>query len=319
MAKNAKRTKPYTNLYVKRRLMKLEIDIFGIISNGLLHHTPKQKILIQLKKEIQVLSVQIGLSDAEKAELWNSSYAKYLEISRKTTVSLVKIERKFGKKEDYEESLKQRRAVIYDSIRAKILNNDLVKEANELMYQYEYRTKHNAIFGYDGILERSRDLDSSSRAYSPFFLCSSHPKPAKDHADWEGKMYYDADWEQHIPSPDQDHDADRIRAYIRNHKLRSVQWVVGPPVYLVTRRNCKHFFTNIPLEEVLHSSAKSLLKKHKLYMADEEPVSKEIRAYREYYNRLKVEEALHELVPNEQLAKDISKDRKILAKWKDLL
>ena len=92
MAKNTKRTKPYTNLYVKRRLMKLEIDVFGIIANGLLHHTPKQKILTQLKKEIQILAVQIGLSDAEKAELWNSSYAKYLQVSKKTTVSLLKIE-----------------------------------------------------------------------------------------------------------------------------------------------------------------------------------------------------------------------------------
>ena len=315
MAKNAKRTKPYTNLYVKRKLVKLEIDVFGIIANGLIHHTPKQKVLTQLKKEIQILAVHIGLSDAEKSQLWASCYSKYLDVSRRTTVSLVKIERKFGKKEDYEESLKQRRTVIYASIRAKILNNDLIKEANELMYQYENRAKHNAIFGTDGILEISRDAAIADRAYSPFFLCSSHPKPAKDHADWEGRMYYDADWEQYAA----DHDADHIRAYIRNHKLRSVQWVVGAPVYLTTRRNCKHFFTNIPLEEVLHSSAKTLLKRHKLYMANEEPVSKEIRAYREYYNRLKVEEALNELVPNEQLAKDITKDKKLLAKWKNLL
>lgn len=313
MSKNAKRTKPYTNLYVKRKLMKLEIDVFGIIANGLIHHTPKQKILTQLKKEIQILAVHIGLSDAEKSQLWTSCYSKYLDVSRRTTVSLVKIERKFGKKEDYEESLKQRRTVIYSSIRARIMNNDLVKEANELMYQYEYRAKHNAIFGTDGIIANSRDVETTS--YSPFFLCSSHPKPAKDHADWEGRMYYDADWEQYAA----DHDADRIRAYIRNHKLRSVQWVVGAPVYLTTRRNCKHFFLNIPLEEVLHSSAKALIKKHKMYMTDELPVSKEIRSYREYYNRLKVEEALYELVPNEQLEKDITKDKKILDKWKKMI
>ena len=313
MAKNAKITKPYTNLYVKRRLMKLEIDVFGIIANGLLHHTPKQKILIQLQKEIQALTVHMRIPDDLKNQIWNSSYAKYLEVSKRTVVSLVKIERKFGRKEDYQESLKQRREVIYSSIRAKILNNDLIKEANEFMYRYEFVAKHESLFGTEGLLDRSRSI--SSRAYSPFFLASSHPKPAKDHAAWEGRMYYDEDWEQYAAEADHD----RIRAYIRNHKLRSVQWVVGPPVYLVTRRNCKHFLTNVPLEEVLHSSAKSLLKRHKLYMANEEPVSNEVRAYREYYNRLKVEEALHELIPNEQLAKDISKDRKLLAKWRNLL
>lgn len=313
MANNAKRNAEYKNIYVKRRLVKLEIDVFGIISNGLLHHTPKQKILNQIKKEILNLSVQIGLSENEKHQIWLNCYADYLNVAKKTTLSLLRIERKFGKKEDYEQSLTQRRQVIYASIRAKIQNNDLIKKANQLMYMYEHRAKHDALYGPEGILEMSR---SNSRAsYSPFFLCSSHPKPAKDHADWEGKMYYDEDWEKFAS----DQDKDRIRAYIQNRKLRSVQWVTGEPVYLITRRNCKHYLMNLPLDEVMHSSAKALLKKHKMYMKDEEPVSKEIRAYREYYNRLKVEEALHNLVPNEQLAKDIKKDKKLLDKWRNKL
>lgn len=312
MAKNAKKNKIYSNLYVKRRLMKLEIDVFGIISNGLLHHTPKNKVLNQIKKEILVLSVHIGLNDLEKNRIWQDCYANYLSISKKTTVSLLKIERKFGKKEDYEQSLAQRRTVIYNSIRAKIQNNDLIKQANELMYMYEHRAKHDELFGPGGILDAAR---SNSRAYSPFFICSSHPKPAKDHAAWEGKLYYDEDYEKYADAADLDH----IRAYIRNHKLRSVQWVVGEPVYLVTRRNCKHYLTHIPMEEVMHGSARSILKKRNLYMAEERPVSREIRNYREYYNRLKVEIALHNLVPNEQLAKDIKKDKKLLDKWRKTL
>ena len=314
MAKNDKRNKKYTNLYVKRKLMKLEIDVFGIIANGLLHHTPKQKILQQIKKEIQILAVHIGLSDAEIQQVWGSCYAKYLELSKKTTLSLVRIERKFGKKEDYEESLKQRRTVIYNSIRAKIMRNDLVKEANELMYQYEYREKHDNLFGPEGIIATARDVEPNS--YSPFFLCSSHPKPAKDHAAWEGKMYYDEDWEKYVAD---ELTRDQCRAYIRNHRLHTLQWVVGAPVYLTTRRNCKHYMMNIPLDEVLHSSAKALVKKHKMYMANEEPVSNDVRNYREYYNRLKVEQALYELVPNEILAKDITKDKKLLDKWKNLI
>lgn len=313
MVKNAKRNAEYKNIYVKRRLLKLEIDVFGIISNGLLHHTPKAKILNQIKKEILNLSVRVGLSENEKHQIWLNCYADYLTVAKKTTVSLLRIERKFGKKEDYEESLAQRRQVIYASIRAKIQNNDLIKKANQLMYMYEHRAKHDALYGPEGILEMSR---SNSRAsYSPFFLCSSHPKPAKDHAAWEGKMYYDEDWEKYAS----DQDKDRIRAYIQNRKLRSVQWVTGEPVYLITRRNCKHYLMNLPLDEVMHGSAKSLLRKHKMFMKDEEPVSNEIRAYREYYNRLKVEEALHNLVPNEQLAKDIKKDKKLLDKWRNKL
>ena len=310
MAKNAQKRTRYTNLYVKRRLVKLEIDIFGIIANGLLHHTPKAKILSQIRKEIQFLSVQIGgLSDAERNHIWVTATNKYNEVCKKTVVSLRRIERKFGKETDYEQSLKLRRQEIYSSIRANIQNNDLIKEANLVMYSYEFRHKHDEIYGDGGLIDSAKD------SKSPFFLCSSHPKPAKDHADWEGRMYYDEDYEQYVPAPL----LDPCRAYIQNHKLKTIQWVCGAPVFLVTRRNCKHYLVNLPIDEVLHSSARSLLRKHGMYMKNEVPASREVLNYREYYNRLKVEEALHTLVPNEKLAKDITKDKKLLDKWKKML
>lgn len=306
MAKTVGKIHRYSNLYVKRRLVKLEIDVFAIISNGLLHHTPKAKILVQMRKELDFLSVQISLSDAERNNLWVRFYNQYLDTSKKTVVGLKRIERKFGKKEDYEQSLVQRRGVIYSSIRAKIQNNDLIKQANQVMYSYEQRLKHD---------QMNELLDKAEEGKSPFFLCSSHPKPAKDHADWEGKLYYDEDYEQYVP----EEQLISIRAIIRNRKLVTVQWVTGAPVYLTTRRNCKHYFINVPTDEVLHSSARSLLKKHGLYMEDEKSVPREVLYYREYYNRLKVEEALHKLVPNEQLAKDITKDKKLLDKWRKKL
>jgi hypothetical protein len=305
----AKNSKHYTNLYVKRRLVKLEIDVFGIISNGLLHHTPKHKVINMIQKEVRLLSVQLGLDDQERNSLWNNSYSKYLTVSRRTTSSLRKIELKFGRKEDYEESLVQRRAVIYSSIRANIMSNALIKEANQIMYSYEQRLKHEDLFGPDGLLANADD------SKSPFFLCSSHPNPAKDHAAYQGKLYYDEDWEKYVPAAEADH----VRAIIRNRRLDTIQWVVGEPVYLTTRRNCKHYFINIPIEEVLHASARSLLKKHGMRSSEPEAVSREVLYYREYYNRLKVEEALHKLVPNEKLAQDIARDKKLLDKWKNKL
>lgn len=306
MAKNGQKIHRYSNLYVKRRLVKLEIDVFAIISNGLIHHTPKQKTLIKIRKELDLLSVQLGLSDIERNRLWLRFYSQYDQVSKKTVVDLKRIERKFGKKEDYEQSLVQRRGVIYNTIRAKIQKNDLIKDANQIVFEYEYRLKHD---------QMRELLDTAEEDKSPFFLCSSHPKPAKDHADWEGKLYYDEDWESYVPEDQKD----TIRAIIRNRKLYTVQWVVGAPVYLTTRRNCKHYFINIPTAEVAHASARSLLKKHGMIMKDSVPVSRNVLYYREYYNRLKVEEALHKLVPNEQLAKDITKDKKLLDKWKKTL
>ena len=306
MAKTVGKIHRYSNLYVKRRLVKLEIDVFAIISNGLIHHTPKQKTLNNIRKELNLLSVQIGLSDAERNQMWVDFYGQYQYISKKTIVDLKRIERKFGKKEDYEQSLVQRRGVIYNSIRAKIQDNDLVKKANQIMYSYEQRLKHD---------QTQALIDSAEESKSPFFLCSSHKNPAKDHADWQGKLYYDEDWESYVDADEVDH----IRAIIKNRKLHTVQWVVGEPVYLTTRRNCKHYFINISIDEALHNSPRSLVKKHNMMMEDESPTPRNVLYYREYYNRLKVEEALHKLVPNEKLAQDITKDKKLLDKWKKTL
>lgn len=309
MAKKGKNTTRHTNLYVKRRLVKLEIDVFGIIANGLLHHTPKQKIITQIQKEVKFLSVQIGLSDQERNQLYVNAYSKYLQVSRKTFSSLRKIELKFGKKEDYEQSLVQRRAVIYDSIRAKIQNNDLIKEANSIMFSYENRLKHDELFGSEGLIAQGEETKS------PFFLCSSHKNPAKDHAAYQGKLYYDEQWQDYVP----DEDAATIRAIIRNRKLLTIQYIVGAPVYLTTRRNCKHYFINVSIDEVAHSSARALIKKHKMVMEDEGSVPRKVLYYRHYYNRLKIEESLHKLVPNEKLASDIKKDKRLLDKWKGKL
>ena len=214
------------------------------------------------------------------------------------------------KKEDYEESLIQRRAVIYDSIRANIMRNDLIKEANQVMFQYEQRLKHDELYGPQGLL-----ADAREEFQSPFFLCSSHPKSAKDHAAYQGKIYYDEAWKDYVPEADQA----VIRAIIRNRKLDTIQYITGAPVFLTTRRNCKHYFINVSVDEVAHASARSLLKLHGMVMEDENPASRDKLYYREYYNRLKIEEALHKLVPNEKLAKDITRDKKLLDKWKNKL
>lgn len=309
MAKTVKTTKTYTNLYVKRRLVKLEVDIFGIISEGLLAHTPKNKILAKIREQIRSLAVHIQLDQREIQELWLWANSMYLRISKKTFGTM----RKLDRNSDLNDAQKQklRLEAIYDSSRAYILDNSLIKEANTIMYSYEQRHKHDSIWGPDGLIAESR---AKTDDYSPFFLCSSHPKPAKDHADWEGKVYYDEAWEDYVP--DDDPNQDRIRAYIRNRRIKTVQWVVGEPVYLTTRRNCRHYLKPMPLEEVLHSSAKGLLKRHNMFMPEEKPVSRQILVYREYYNRLKVEEALNELIPNQKLTQDIKRDKKLLDKWK---
>ena len=73
----------------------------------------------------------------------------------------------------------------------------------------------------------------------PFYMASWHKDSAKDHKDYQGKLYYD----ESVKDKD-------VLEYAREHDLKSLQWVTGKPVWFVTRPYCRHYFTQHTLEEV---------------------------------------------------------------------
>lgn len=303
-------------LYIKRRLFQSKVNITGLIVNGIVHHAPKATVIKQIRKEVSLISRAIGLNQAETNQMYYDSLAEYNVVSKKTYTSLRRIDKKFGKKEDYEENLRQRMSSVYNTVRKSYIQpNRLEQERNRIAYSAEHRIKHDAIYGRSGLIQDARSR-ADTGGYSPFFLASAHPNPAKDHADWEGKYYFDEDWEQYISDEELKY---KISSYIRNHKLHTIQFVTGDGIWLGLRKNCKHFFKNIPVDEVLHNSRKKLLSKYKMYHENEQPISREVEYYRNYYNRLKELEALNQLIPNEQLKKDITETRKMMNKWKELL
>lgn len=282
--------KVYKNIYIKRRVLQLELDILDTISSSILSNTPKRVVLNNIKAMIKSLAVQIGLSYDECEAIYSNAYYKYTVLAKKT----------FNKADNKS---------IYLSIRASIMNDEQIKDANQVMYNYEFRTKHEYVYGQEGII---------AQAKSPFFLASSHPNPAKGHAKYEGKMYYDRRWRSRNKYTEEEKES--IRAYIKENDLHTIQWVVGPPVYLLTRRNCKHYFKNIPLDQVLSVPTRALLKKNKMFMNEkDEPVSDAILNYRKYYGRLKILEHLEETIPNPILEQDIANTKALLDKWRRLL
>lgn len=308
---------------MKKELLRLETTIIGIITNGLVHRTPKRLILANIRKEITatVLAVRTlkgndtvpVLSRADAHGIWLDAVEKYTKISKKTFVELRRVDKKFGKSENYEENLKRRTSAVYNFVRKEaIMNESLVKTANSVARAIEQRGKWEEIYGINGFLKANREEKSE---YSPFFLCSSHIDPAEDHKDWEGKMYYDEDWKNFVEDKDTRR---RISAYIRNRRLRTVQWVCGEPVYMVTRPNCKHFFTKIEIEEALGNSPKSLIKKHKLYNPKEIPIPEEKVVLRRYSERLMIEKHLYGIIKDERLWEDIKKDTILVKKWTNI-
>ena len=119
-----------------------------------------------------------------------------------------------------------------------------------------------------------------------FYLCSYHEKPALDHKDYQGKLYIDRYWRSAVlqyselawlEAP--------IDAYIKNHKIQTMQEVVGDKPYLTTRPYCKHFFIPVDIWTVLTSSLSAIKREHP--EAVQGTGKKSHRQYRRDYYKLR--------------------------------
>lgn len=80
-----------------------------------------------------------------------------------------------------------------------------------------------------------------------FYITSFYGDCAPDHADYQGKIYYDKDWESIAPSDR----IEEINRYIKSNDLKTVQEVTEGEPYLTSRPNCRHYFQYISIDEVL--------------------------------------------------------------------
>lgn len=97
-----------------------------------------------------------------------------------------------------------------------------------------------------------------------FYLCSSHADCANDHADYQGKMYIDENWESIVNSEEE---RNQIEAYLLANKIETIQSVRDNAPYLVTRPNCRHYLMPVSTEEVVmkgNTTAKLLKDKNML-------------------------------------------------------
>lgn len=96
-------------------------------------------------------------------------------------------------------------------------------------------------------------IESGHEAGVVFYIASFYGDCAKDHADFQGKIYYDSNWKDNAPKDR----IDEIQNYIDSKGLKSVQEIMDAPVYLTTRPNCRHYFTAIDIESVLGAKTNS--------------------------------------------------------------
>lgn len=91
-----------------------------------------------------------------------------------------------------------------------------------------------------------------------FFMCSMHSHPAKDHKDYQGKIYVDRYWREKTKG----NNYNAVLNYIKQNGTITVQKIQGDPVYLTTRPYCRHYFIPVDTAAVLTGATKGITIKH---------------------------------------------------------
>lgn len=145
-----------------------------------------------------------------------------------------------------------------------------------------------------------------------FYLASSHDDCALDHKPYQGRMYVDRYWYQ-VTGGDK-----RVIDYVKQHNLRTVQWVMGKPVWFITRPHCRHYFQALTPEEAMGNSLTKLKNKYNTHdkRGRESFKTPEKVTLEKYEQLLRECESLYAIKPNKKLLQLINKYKMLIKRWK---
>lgn len=177
----------------------------------------------------------------------------------------------------------------------------LVLFFNSSMYDYKATSIINKYVRDQNEKDKVTIIDNMLKDKTkPFYMASWHKDSARDHKDYQGKLYYDES------TKDED-----VLEYAREHDLKSLQWVTGKPVWFVTRPYCRHYFTQHTLEEVKKGV------KPRTRKVGDRALQTPPRVTLEYYlDRLDQLERLYRVFKIPKLKIMIDKTKLLIKKWK---
>lgn len=187
---------------------------------------------------------------------------------------------------------------------------------NEKLKSVTFEENRHAI-GQEKEAYLMSDIQANRIQGKCFYLCSSHSDSAEDHKDYQGKLYIDENC----------NDKAALK-YAKDHGIKSYQWVIGKPVYMVTRPNCRHYFKALSFEQVSNNTVKYLTNKYDMHRKiGDRPIMQTLSTkgqrveivIKSYEERLKLHQAMYKARPNEFLKSAIHKDNLLLQKWKKII
>lgn len=257
-------------------------------------------------------------SDSSKYGAWAPVLAFSLHSSRQLRKAWA------GKKTADERALAS-----YKASKAKGLMEGSKKAANSEARKAEEGMKES---GAEEAINKAR----SQPVPAPFWIVSWHGDCAEDHEAWQGRLYFDSAWKSFVPQGERE----SVEAVIRSRGMKSIQWAMGRPVWMITRPNCRHYAEPVSADEAMKKTDSEILESHRMiHEIGPRGVRQTIRhsTRREWYTRENVESIIRQYeerlrallamaeqakglpLTMQEIARDISKTRMLIAKWKRFL
>lgn len=156
-----------------------------------------------------------------------------------------------------------------------------------------------------------------------FFLASEHATCAIDHADYQGKLYVNENWEEYIEDEEV---RKQIESFIKRNNIKTIQWVKGAPVYFTTRPNCRHFFMPLTIEQAmgnlteLKQNVRTTAGTYRLENYQDLVKQRyNERNIRKYKQRVEANKIMLDNAKNERqkalIKRDITRNEKLFKKW----
>lgn len=201
-----------------------------------------------------------------------------------------------------------------------------VKHMDKMDHQVFEYARHVEANEKENIIDE--EIGEARSNHMVFYIVSKHGDCAEDHLNWQGKIYIDEKWRSVCNQTE----IDAITEYIGRNRIRTFQWVIFRPVWMITRPNCRHYFKRLYTNTVLKKSVDEILRENNMISAkgkkrNIQSIQHDTREswYTEenvdgilwqYEKRKRLHEKMKASNPCPAIQRAIQKDKLLINRWK---
>ena len=136
-----------------------------------------------------------------------------------------------------------------------------------------------------------------------FYIASSHKDCAPDHLIAQGKLFVDEKYKQIDKTGE-------IEKFVKKNNIQTVQYIIGAPVYFITRPNCRHYFVQKSFDEIKNGYTAPYKK-----IGDRKFQTPAKASYEYYLDRYNMLKELYKTHKTEELKNLLLKTKILKEKW----